>query len=232
MLMEIIKVDKINKYYGQGVGSFKVLNDISLTINEGEIISIVGPSGAGKSTLLNVIGCLDGFDEGNLTIMDKATNRLNIDQLANFRNTSLGFIYQMHNLLPEFTALENVMMPLLIRRVSRKEAEKQSINLLDRFGLTDRMEHKPAELSGGECQRISAARAIVGNPRIILADEPTGSLDRENSLNLIKFLFELGREYNTTIIMVTHDKEIANLTERKITLVDGKILSDEKAVSV
>jgi len=223
----IIEISKLQKIYGYGRNELRVLKEIDLTINKGDILSIVGPSGAGKSTLLNIIGCLDGFQSGNLVINGKDVSRLTVEDLSDFRNRYIGFIFQLHNLLPEFTALENVMMPLLIRRVGWKKAKKQALEIIDRFGLVDRAEHKPMEMSGGECQRIAVARSIIGNPDLILADEPTGSLDSENSRNLTNVLFELGRDRNTTIVIVTHDLDIAGMTERTITLVDGEIIRDD-----
>ncbi len=222
----IITTESIEKIYGTGRSALRVLKEISLTINRGEIISIVGPSGAGKSTLLNLIGCLDGFQSGRIAILDRDVSNSSVEDLSQFRNRHIGFVFQLHNLLPEFTALENVMLPLLIRRESKREARKKAHEVIERFNIGDRLHHKPGELSGGECQRVAVARAIVGEPDIILADEPTGSLDRQNSRLLTGILFDLGKENNTTIVVVTHDKEIASMTERTITLVDGRI-SDE-----
>ena len=222
----IISLSHVSKSYGNGTNQLSVLGDVSLDIYAGEIISIVGPSGAGKSTLLNIIGCLDGFQQGDLSIEGKNISRMTVDDLSWFRNRHLGFVFQLHNLLPEFTALENVMMPLLIRRVSGRRAREQALKVIDRFKLADRAHHKPGELSGGEAQRIAVARAIVGNPAVILADEPTGSLDRANSKVLIDILFEIGRENKSTIIIVTHDPLIASMTERTVSLLDGKIESD------
>jgi lipoprotein-releasing system ATP-binding protein len=223
----IIEISKLQKIYGYGRNELQVLKGIDLTINKGDILSVVGPSGAGKSTLLNIIGCLDGFQSGTLVINGKDVSRLTVEDLSDFRNRYIGFIFQLHNLLPEFTALENVMLPLLIRRISRKKAKRQALEIIERFGLVNRAEHMPMELSGGECQRIAVARSIIGNPDLILADEPTGSLDSENSRNLTNILFELGRDRNTTIVIVTHDLDIAGMTERTITLVDGEIIRDD-----
>mgnify|MGYP000847459769 CR=1 FL=1 len=224
----IIRIDSLEKVYGYGRNALRVLKNISLEINRGEVVSIVGPSGAGKSTLLNMIGCLDGFQSGTLVLLDRDVSGLSVEDLSGFRNQHIGFIFQLHNLLMEFTALENVMMPLLIRRVKRREARTRAMELIDRFGLADRALHKPGELSGGECQRIAVARSIIGNPDLILADEPTGSLDSDNSRKLTQFLLELGRENHSTIVIVTHSPEIAGMTERTITLVDGKIITDER----
>ena len=226
----IIEISKLQKIYGYGRNELRVLKKIDLTINKGDILSIVGPSGAGKSTLLNIIGCLDGFQSGNLVINGKDVSRLSVEDLSDFRKRYIGFIFQLHNLLPEFTALENVMMPILIRRVRWKKAKKQAREIIERFGLIERAEHKPmliASVGTMLVQRIAVARSIIGNPDLILADEPTGSLDSENSRNLTNVLFELGRDRNTTIVIVTHDLDIAEMTERTITLVDGEIIKDD-----
>jgi lipoprotein-releasing system ATP-binding protein len=223
---DIVQIENLEKTYGYGRNTLRVLKNINLTIRKGEIVSIMGPSGAGKSTLLNVIGCLDGFQSGKLSVMGSEISDLSIEDLSGFRNRHIGFIFQLHNLLPEFTAVENVMMPMLIRREKKKKARPTALSLIERFGLADRAHHKPAELSGGECQRIAVARSIIGNPDIILADEPTGSLDSENSRNLTNILLDLCRENHTTIVIVTHSAEIAAMTERTITLVDGNITND------
>ena len=219
----VIEARNLEKIYGYGQNALRVLKKVSLSINRGEIVSIVGPSGAGKSTLLNLVGCVDNFEKGFLSILGRDVSGLSIDELSAFRNRHIGFIFQLHNLLPEFSAVENIMMPLLIRRVSGKVARAQAMGLLDRFNLADRCNHKPAELSGGECQRIAVARAIIGRPDIILADEPTGSLDSANSMRLTEFLFEIGKEFNLTILIVTHDMHIAERTEKRIALIDGAI---------
>lgn len=224
----IIQTENLEKIYGQGRNALRVLKGISMEVRRGEILSIMGPSGAGKSTLLNLIGCLDSFQSGRLVVDGMDVSQLSVDALSDFRNRHIGFVFQLHNLLPEFTALENVAMPLLIRRVSARRARQMAVDIIAKFGLMDRAHHKPAELSGGECQRIAVARAMVGTPRIILADEPTGSLDSENSKSLIEALFVLGRENNTTIVIVTHSHEIASMTERTITLFDGQVKSDTK----
>ncbi len=219
----VIKAENLEKIYGYGRNALRVLKGISFEIMKGEIISIVGPSGAGKSTLLNLIGCLDSFQGGNLRILGREIVNLSADTLSGFRNWHLGFVFQLHNLLPEFNALENVMMPLFIRRMKVREARAKAIDLLERFNLADRANHKPSELSGGECQRVAVARAIVTRPDILLADEPTGNLDRANSQMLTEMLLNMGREMGTTIVIVTHDKDIAARTERTITLIDGNL---------
>ncbi len=221
----VIVAESVEKVFGYGRSALKVLKGVSLEIKRGEIISIVGPSGAGKSTLLNIIGCLDSFQAGKLTIMGIDVTNIQVENLSGFRNRHLGFIFQLHNLLPEFTALENIMIPLLIRRTPSGEARRNALALLDRFNLSERANHRPGELSGGECQRIAVARAIVTKPDIILADEPTGSLDSVNSRNLSTVLMELGKENGTTIVIVTHDQSIASMTEKTISLIDGTIES-------
>lgn len=224
----IIHIENLVKIYSQGRNELRVLKGITMEVRRGEILSIMGPSGAGKSTLLNLIGCLDSFQSGTMVVDGMDVSKLSVDALSDFRNRHIGFVFQLHNLLPEFTALENVAMPLLIRRISAHRARLVAMDIIAKFGLSKRAHHKPAELSGGECQRIAVARAIVGNPHIILADEPTGSLDSENSKSLIEALFTLGRENNATIVIVTHSHEIASLTERTITLFDGEIRSNTK----
>ena len=218
-----ISAKDIEKMYGYGQNALHVLKGVSFEIEQGEIVSIVGPSGAGKSTILNLVGCLDGFQNGELRVLGTDISHMSVKRLSAFRGAHIGFIFQLHNLLPEFTALENLMMPLLIRREKKKTAKEKAIMLLERFKLADRMFHKPSEMSGGECQRVAVARAVIGRPDIILADEPTGSLDRENSNMLTDFLIELGKEYNATIVIVTHDMSIASRTGRTISIIDGKI---------
>ncbi len=219
----IVKAKDIVKIYGDELNSVNVLNGVSIDIKKGELVSIVGPSGAGKSTLLNIIGCLDSFTTGSLELNGKNVSNLTVDELSNFRNKNIGFVFQLHNLLPEFTAIENIMMPLMIRRESRKIAKEKALHYLNEFGLIDRKDHKPSEMSGGECQRIAVARAIVTEPDLILADEPTGSLDRKNSHILTETLMKMGKEKGSTVVIVTHDQVIANMAERKISIVDGVI---------
>jgi len=223
----IIEINGLEKSYGSGRNSIQVLRGIDLDIMKGDAVSITGPSGTGKSTLLNMIGCLDNFDKGSLKLSGREVSSLSVDELSSFRNRHIGFIFQLHNLLPEFTALENVMIPLLIRRTPSKKARELSMELLKKFNMEDRAGHKPGEMSGGECQRIAVARAIVGEPDLILADEPTGSLDSRNSMILLEILLELCKDKGSTIVIVTHDMKIAGMTQRKISMLDGVIVSKE-----
>lgn len=225
---KIIEINGLEKSYGSGRNVIQVLKGIDLDITKGDAVSITGPSGTGKSTLLNMIGCLDNFDRGRLKLSGRDVSSLSVDELSSFRNRHVGFIFQLHNLLPEFTALENVMIPLLIRRTPSKRARELSIELLKKFRMEDRAGHKPGEMSGGECQRIAVARAIVGEPDIILADEPTGSLDSKNSMILLEILLELCREKGSTIVIVTHDMKVAGMTRRKISMLDGLIVDSEE----
>jgi len=222
----IIKTENLFKQYGYGTNSITVLNNISISINKGEIVSVMGPSGAGKSTLLHIIGCLDTFQGGSVQILHQDISPFSYDELSSFRNQHIGFIFQMHNLMPEFTALENTMMPLLIKRQAYSKAKQKAFELLEHFGVADRANHKPAELSGGECQRIAVARALITDPDIILADEPTGNLDRKNSDILIELLLKSCVEKGSTVVIVTHDQYIASKTQRVITLIDGMIQKD------
>ncbi len=224
--INLIEISELEKTFGSGQNRLNVLKGINLDISRGEVVSITGPSGTGKSTLLNLIGCLDNFERGSLKLMGRDVSDFSVDELSNFRNMHMGFIFQLHNLLPEFTAVENIMMPLLIRRVKRKTAREMSMDLLTRFGLADRSHHKPGEMSGGECQRVAVARAIVGEPDIILADEPTGSLDSKNSMILMEILLELCREKNNTAIIATHDVKIAGMADRTISMLDGLIVRE------
>lgn len=224
---KIVEINGLEKSYGYGRSSIQVLRGIDLEIIKGDAVSITGPSGTGKSTLLNMIGCLDNFDRGSLRLAGQEVSSFTVDELSSFRNRHIGFIFQLHNLLPEFTALENVMIPLLIRRTSAKRAREMSIELLKKFNMENRAGHKPGEMSGGECQRVAVARAIVGEPDLILADEPTGSLDSKNSMILLEILLDLCREKGSTIVIVTHDMKIAGMTGRKISMLDGVIVDQE-----
>ena len=218
----MIEVKEIEKSYG----SLQVLKKVSLSIENSKVVTIVGPSGAGKSTLLHIIGTLDKPDRGEVVIDGVNLNSLSDDKLAEFRNRHIGFVYQFHHLLPEFTALENVAMPALIAGKSRKEAFKRAQELLDFLKLADRVGHKPAQLSGGEQQRVSVARALMNNPELILADEPSGNLDTENARKLHDLFFVLRDNFKQTFLIVTHNEELAQLSDRKIVLQDGRVIDN------
>ena len=219
----MIKVENITKSFGE----LQVLKGISLNIGKGEVVSIVGPSGAGKTTLLQIIGTLDKPDDGSVVINDTDITALSNKKLSDFRNRHIGFVFQFHQLLPEFTALENIMIPAFIAGKSHSEAKKRAEELLEFMGLSDRASHKPAELSGGEKQRVAVARALVNNPAVILADEPSGSLDSKNKAELHQLFFDLRDRFGQTFVIVTHDEELAAITDRTIHLRDGQIESTE-----
>lgn len=204
-------------------GSLQVLKGIDLHIDRGEVVSIVGPSGAGKTTLLQIIGTLDRPDSGSVCVDSVDTTSLSQKALSDFRNRHLGFVFQFHQLLPEFTAIENIMIPAYIAGTSQRQAKDRAKELLDFMGLGDRATHKPAELSGGEKQRVAVARALVNNPAIILADEPSGSLDTQNKQELHQLFFDLRDKFGQTFVIVTHDEQLATLTDRTIHLRDGMI---------
>jgi len=215
----ILEATDIRKRYG----NLEVLKGVSLSVKKGEIVSLVGPSGAGKSTLLHIMGTLDKPDGGKITIEGKEVAMQNEKALSAFRNKSIGFIFQFHHLLPEFTALENVCIPAFIGGVSKKQATQKATELLDLLKLSHRINHKPAELSGGEQQRVAVARALINNPALIMADEPSGNLDTNNARDLHKLFFELRDRLNQTFVIVTHNEELANMADRTVHMKDGQI---------
>ena len=220
MTDKMIEIQGITKSFGE----LQVLKGIDLTINKGEVVSIVGPSGAGKTTLLQIMGTLDKADAGQVFINGVEVNCLKEKELSAFRNKQIGFVFQFHQLLPEFTALENVMIPALIGGTSSSEAMRRAKETLDMMGLAERASHKPAELSGGEKQRVAVARALINRPAVIFADEPSGSLDTKNKEELHQLFFDLRERLGQTFVIVTHDEGLAQLTDRTIHMVDGRIV--------
>ena len=218
----MIEIKGVTKNFG----SLQVLKGIDLRIEKGEIVSIVGPSGAGKTTLLQILGTLDKPNSGSVVVDGIETSTLSTNKLSEFRNTHLGFVFQFHQLLPEFTAIENIMIPAYIAGMKPKEARNRAEELLAFMGLSDRATHKPNELSGGEKQRVAVARALMNNPAVILADEPSGSLDSKNKEELHKLFFELRDKFGQTFVIVTHDETLATLTDRTIHLKDGRIVGE------
>lgn len=216
----MIQIEGITKSFGQ----LQVLKGIDLNINKGEVVSIVGPSGAGKTTLLQIIGTLDRADSGRVIINGTDVSRMKEKELSAFRNREIGFVFQFHQLLPEFTALENVTIPALIKGASATDACNQAMDMLKFLGLADRASHKPAELSGGEKQRVAEARALINNPAVVLADEPSGSLDTKNKEELHNLFFELRDKLGQTFVIVTHDEGLAGQTDRTIHMLDGRIV--------
>lgn len=215
----MIEIENINKSYG----SLQVLRDVCVDIHQGEVVSIVGPSGAGKTTLLQIIGTLDRPDSGSIIFNGTDVLKLKGRELAHFRNRNIGFVFQFHQLLPEFTALENVAMPALLGGTKQSEAYKRAGELLQYMGLGERINHKPAQLSGGESQRVAVARALINNPSVILADEPSGSLDSQNKRELHDLFFRLRSEMNQTFVIVTHDEQLAQQADRVLHMRDGAI---------
>ncbi|MCI5915968.1 MAG: ABC transporter ATP-binding protein [Bacteroidales bacterium] len=219
----MIDIQGITKSFG----SLQVLKGIDLHIGRGEVVSIVGPSGAGKTTLLQIVGTLDKPDSGEVVIDGVKVGGLNKKKLADFRNRHIGFVFQFHQLLPEFTALENIMIPAFIGGASRKTAEQRARELLRFMNLEDRASHKPSELSGGEKQRVAVARALVNNPAVVLADEPSGSLDSKNKEELHQLFFDLRDKFGQTFVIVTHDEQLAKITDRTIAMKDGMLVNEE-----
>ena len=220
-----MQTDSMIQLHGitKSFGSLQVLRGIDLQVNRGEVVAIVGPSGAGKTTLLQIMGTLDRPDEGEVIIEGENVSRLSATKIAHFRNKNIGFVFQFHQLLPEFTALENVMIPALIGGTSKKEARQRAQELLDFMGLADRAEHKPNQLSGGEKQRVAVARALVNHPAVVFADEPSGSLDTHNKEELHRLFFDLRDRMGQTFVIVTHDEALACQTDRTIHMLDGYI---------
>jgi lipoprotein-releasing system ATP-binding protein len=217
----MIKAQDIHKSYGK----LEVLKGVDISIEKGEIVSIVGASGAGKSTLLHILGTLDRADRGHVEIGDIAVSALNEKKMAHFRNAHIGFVFQFHHLLPEFTALENVCIPAFIAGKSRKESEEKASNLLTMLGLEARANHKPSELSGGEQQRVAVARALINDPAVVMADEPSGNLDSASAKELHELFFSLRDRLEQTFVIVTHNEQLANMADRKLVMKDGMILS-------
>jgi putative ABC transport system ATP-binding protein len=223
----MIELTTITKSYKVGVETLVVLKDINLTIHNGEFVAIMGPSGSGKSTLMNVIGCLDNPTSGTYLLSNEDISTYKDEELAKVRNLSIGFVFQQFQLLPRLTALKNVELPMIYAGLGRKEREERAKHALDKVGLSDRVNHLPNELSGGQKQRVAIARSIVNDPKIILADEPTGALDSKTSISIMEQFTELNKE-GTTVILVTHEQEVADYAKRIITVRDGSILSDEE----
>lgn len=217
----MIKAHNIYKRFD----NLEVLKGVSFEVEKGEMVAIIGPSGAGKTTLLQIIGTLDKPNSGNIIIGGQDVSLLKEKELSHFRNQEIGFIFQFHQLLPEFTALENVMLPALIGHTEHQEAKQHAVQILERLNLGDRLHHKPNELSGGERQRVAAARALINNPSIILADEPSGSLDSNNKQELHRLLCDMRDQFNQTIVIVTHDNELAQIANRIVKMQDGRIIS-------
>ena len=224
----MIQATDIVKSYG----SLQVLKGVNFEAQTGEIVSIMGDSGAGKTTLLQILGTLERPDSGKLTINNTEILSLSEKKLSKFRNEHIGFIFQFHHLLPEFTALENVCIPGLIAKKNKPETEKRAKELLDFLGLSARLDHKPSAMSGGEQQRVAVARALINNPSVVLADEPTGNLDSKNAEELHKLFFELRKEFNNTFVVITHNPELANLADRKLRMADGALLNNASEAAI
>lgn len=216
----MIKATNIHKSFGK----LKVLKGVTLEVKKNEIVTIVGSSGAGKTTLLQIIGTIEKPDKGEILFDNRSVISLNDKQLSSFRNNEIGFIFQFHHLLPEFTAKENIMLPALISGMSKSSAEKKALELLDYLNVIDRKEHKPQQMSGGEQQRVAVARALINNPKVLLADEPSGNLDSENAFELHNLFLKLRNEFNQTFIIITHNPELAEIGDRKLEMKDGMFI--------
>ena len=227
-----LELKKINKIYKGKTENIHILKDLDLKVEEGEFISILGKSGSGKSTLLNVIGMLDSIDSGEIFIEEKQIDRKNSENVDEIKNKKIGFVFQFHYLLPEFTALENVMLPALLKGGDKKEIEEKAKRLLKEVGLENRFYHKPSELSGGEKQRAAISRALINDPEILLADEPTGNLDEETSNNIHNLFKKINVEKKQTIIVVTHSRELSNITDKKYYLKGGKLFLEGKTQEI
>jgi len=225
--MSLVKLEKIVKRYPMGNQKFTALEDINLEFEKGEFCGVVGPSGSGKTTLLNIIGSLDVPSEGSATVMGRKIENLSHKEAARLRSEHMGFIFQTYNLLPVYTVFENVEFPLLIMKMPEKERKKKVLDALEWLGLTDKVDSRPAQLSGGESQRVAVARAMVKRPELVLADEPTANLDAENSRNILEMMVKLNQELKTTFIFATHDEKVIRYLRRKVYLVDGRVAKDE-----
>ncbi len=221
--MSILSTSKLAKSYALGSTSVLVLHDVTLAIHAGEQVALVGPSGVGKSTLLHLLGALDRATSGEIICDGQEYSKLSSDELAQLRSRKIGFVFQSHHLLPEFTAVENVLMPVLLSRLANGESEVRAKNLLERVGLGHRLHHRPGELSGGECQRVAVARALINSPAVVIADEPTGNLDGEAEKMLQELLLSLAREHNTTLIIATHNLQLARAMQRILRVHDGTV---------
>lgn len=223
--MGIIELEHINKYYQMGENQLHVLKDVSLIVEKGDYIAILGPSGSGKSTLMNVIGCMDHADSGEYVLDGEIIHKAKESELTKIRNEKIGFIFQKYHLIPTYNVLQNIVMPLLMRGMKLKDAKNESIEIIEMLGLKERMKHRPSELSGGQQQRVAIARALVGQPAILLADEPTGALDKNSGAEVLK-LFQRLNDMGNTIVMITHDLEVATHAKRIARIVDGELTLD------
>lgn len=223
--MGIIELEHINKYYQMGENQLHVLKDVSLTVEKGDYLAILGPSGSGKSTLMNVIGCMDHADSGEYFLDGEIIHKAKESELTKIRNEKIGFIFQKYHLIPTYNVLQNIVMPLLMRGMKLKDAKNESLEIIEMLGLKERMKHRPSELSGGQQQRVAIARALVGQPAILLADEPTGALDKNSGAEVLK-LFQRLNDMGNTIVMITHDLEVATHAKRIARIIDGELTLD------